>query len=75
VWIVVHDHIYDNTKFLMDHLSIVDTDTNCTEEFDAIHNDKAKALLDTYCINELLTTDTRYNSVHGSPCCHDPKAF
>ncbi|XP_052169152.1 uncharacterized protein LOC127785804 [Oryza glaberrima] len=39
------------------------------EEFDAIHSDKAKALLDTYRIGELITTGSGYssdNSVHGA---------
>jgi hypothetical protein len=39
-WIMVHNHIYisHNTKFLTDHPGTADTDTNYTEEFNAIHN-------------------------------------
>ncbi|GJN03749.1 hypothetical protein PR202_ga21225 [Eleusine coracana subsp. coracana] len=72
-WIVVHGHVYDCTKFLKDHPGgadsiLINAGTDCTEEFDAIHSDKAKALLDTYRIGELITTGTGYtsdNSVHG----------
>jgi nitrate reductase (NAD(P)H) len=72
-WIAVHGHVYDCTKFLKDHPGgadsiLINAGTDCTEEFDAIHSDKAKALLDTYRIGELITTGTGYssdNSVHG----------
>ncbi|KAF7082080.1 hypothetical protein CFC21_085961 [Triticum aestivum] len=72
-WIVVHGHVYDCTAFLKDHPGgadsiLINAGSDCTEEFDAIHSDKAKALLDTYRIGELITTGTGYNSdnsVHG----------
>ncbi|WVZ92554.1 hypothetical protein U9M48_038605 [Paspalum notatum var. saurae] len=72
-WIVVHGHVYDCTKFLKDHPGgadsiLINAGTDCTEEFDAIHSDKAKAMLDTYRIGELIATGTGYssdNSVHG----------
>ncbi|KAB8108821.1 hypothetical protein EE612_044814 [Oryza sativa] len=73
-WIVVHGHVYDCTAFLKDHPGgadsiLINAGTDCTEEFDAIHSDKAKALLDTYRIGELITTGAGYssdNSVHGA---------
>jgi cytochrome b involved in lipid metabolism len=66
---MVHDHIYDCNKFLKDHLDgadiiLINVSMDCTKEFDTIHGDNAKAFLDMYCINVLITTGTRYNSVH-----------
>eukprot|EP00252_Welwitschia_mirabilis_P006426 TRINITY_DN1730_c0_g1_i3.p1 TRINITY_DN1730_c0_g1~~TRINITY_DN1730_c0_g1_i3.p1 ORF type:complete len:889 (-),score=-56.13 TRINITY_DN1730_c0_g1_i3:448-3114(-) len=79
-WIVVHHHVYDCTRFLKDHPGGIDSillnaGTDCTEEFDAIHSAKAKAMLEDYRIGELVTAATGYssssdtspeNSVHGS---------
>ncbi|KAJ3677050.1 hypothetical protein LUZ60_002774 [Juncus effusus] len=71
-WIVVHGHVYDCTKFLKDHPGgadsiLINAGTDCTEEFDSIHSDKAKVLLDTYRIGELITTGyTSDQSVHGA---------
>ncbi|KAJ1701527.1 hypothetical protein LUZ63_001306 [Rhynchospora breviuscula] len=70
-WIVVHGHVYDCTAFLKDHPGgadsiLINAGTDCTEEFDSIHSDKAKAMLDTYRIGELITTGyTSDTSVHG----------
>ena len=52
-WIIVYDHIYDCTQFLNNHLGGIDiilikASTDCTEEFDAIHSDKAKKTLKEY---------------------------
>ncbi|RWR78601.1 nitrate reductase NADH-like protein [Cinnamomum micranthum f. kanehirae] len=77
VWIVVHGHVYDCTHFIKDHPGgadsiLINAGTDCTEEFDAIHSDKAKAMLEDYRIGELITTgytsDTSSpsTSVHGS---------
>ncbi|OIT33090.1 PREDICTED: nitrate reductase [NADH] 2 [Nicotiana attenuata] len=74
-WIIVHGHIYDATRFLKDHPGgtdsiLINAGTDCTEEFDAIHSDKAKKLLEDFRIGELITTgytsDSPGNSVHGS---------
>ncbi|OVA08942.1 Oxidoreductase [Macleaya cordata] len=76
-WIVVHGHVYDCTGFLKDHPGgtdsiLINAGTDCTEEFDAIHSDKAKKLLESYRIGELITTgytsdsSSPNNSVHGS---------
>ncbi|XP_008794525.2 nitrate reductase [NADH]-like [Phoenix dactylifera] len=70
-WIVVHGHVYDCTGFVKDHPGgadsiLINAGTDCTEEFDAIHSDKAKAMLDTYRIGELIVTGySSDNSVHG----------
>lgn len=75
-WIVVHAHVYDATRFLKDHPGgsdsiLINAGTDCTEEFDAIHSDKAKRLLEDFRIGELITTgytsdsSSPGNSVHG----------
>ncbi|GLT87258.1 hypothetical protein SLE2022_053490 [Rubroshorea leprosula] len=71
-WIVVHDHIYDCTRFLKDHPGgtdsiLINAGTDCTEEFDAIHSDKAKKMLEDYRIGELITTGSGYSSDSSSP--------
>ncbi|XP_047319660.1 nitrate reductase [NADH]-like [Impatiens glandulifera] len=68
-WIVVHGHVYDCTKFLKDHPGgadsiLINAGTDCTEEFDDIHSDKAKKMLEDYRIGELITTG--YNSSDSS---------
>ncbi|KAM0952700.1 putative oxidoreductase [Dioscorea sansibarensis] len=70
-WIVVHGHVYDCTAFLKDHPGgadsiLINAGTDCTEEFEAIHSDKARAMLDTYRIGELVTGYTSDTSVHGA---------
>nr|VDD23523.1 unnamed protein product [Brassica oleracea] len=72
-WIIVHGHVYDCTRFLKDHPGgtdsiLINAGTDCTEEFEAIHSDKAKKILEDYRIGELITTgyDSSPNvSVHG----------
>ncbi|KAK9070149.1 hypothetical protein SSX86_010549 [Deinandra increscens subsp. villosa] len=71
-WIVVHGHIYDCTTFLKDHPGgcdsiLINAGTDCTEEFDAIHSDKAKKLLEEYRIGELVTTGYSSDSPASSP--------
>ncbi|QCE00392.1 nitrate reductase [NADH] 2 [Vigna unguiculata] len=75
-WIIVHGHVYDCTRFLKDHPGgtdsiLINAGTDCTEEFDAIHSDKAKKMLEDYRIGELITTgytsdSSPNNSVHGN---------
>lgn len=76
-WIIVHGHIYDCTRFLQDHPGgtdsiLINAGNDCTEEFDAIHSDKAKKMLEDYRIGELITTGYTSNSsspnssVHGA---------
>lgn len=75
-WLVVRGQVYDATPFLKDHPGgadsiLINAGTDCTDEFDAIHSDKAKKLLEDYRIGELMTTgytsdsSTPGNSVHG----------
>ncbi|KAL8199522.1 hypothetical protein R6Q57_013090 [Mikania cordata] len=71
-WIVVHGHIYDCTTFLKDHPGgqdsiLINAGTDCTEEFDAIHSDKAKKLLEEYRVGELVTTGYSSDSATSSP--------
>ncbi|TVU29502.1 hypothetical protein EJB05_21069, partial [Eragrostis curvula] len=66
-WIVVHGHVYDCTSYLKDHPGgadsiLVNAGTDCTEEFDAIHSDKAKALLGAYRVGELVDDGAGYIS-------------
>lgn len=76
-WIIVHGHIYDCTRFVKDHPGgadsiLINAGTDCTEEFEAIHSDKAKKMLEDYRIGELITSgyasdgSSPNNSVHGS---------
>jgi nitrate reductase (NAD(P)H) len=68
-WIIVDGHVYDCTHYLKDHPGGVDSilinaGTNCTEEFEAIHPDKAKKMLEDYLIGKLdVTTETNGNNV------------
>ncbi|KAI6690866.1 hypothetical protein NL676_027694 [Syzygium grande] len=71
-WIIVHGHVYDCTRFLKDHPGgadsiLINAGTDCTEEFDAIHSDKAKKLLEDYRIGELITTGYTSDSTMSSP--------
>ncbi|KAF7829874.1 inducible nitrate reductase [NADH] 2-like [Senna tora] len=77
-WIIVHGHVYDCTRFLKDHPGgtdsiLINAGTDCTEEFEAIHSEKAKKMLEDYRIGELMTTgyassrdSSPNNSVHGN---------
>ncbi|RLN08354.1 hypothetical protein C2845_PM11G24430 [Panicum miliaceum] len=65
-WIIVHGHIYDCTGFLKDHPGgadsiLINAGTDCTEEFDAIHSDKAHGLLEMYRVGELVVTCSDYS--------------
>ncbi|RCV07051.1 hypothetical protein SETIT_1G212900v2 [Setaria italica] len=71
-WIVVHGHVYDCTEYLKDHPGgadsiLINAGTDCTEEFDAIHSDKAKALLVPYLIGELVVTAGTGDSPDTTP--------
>ncbi|XP_022141344.1 nitrate reductase [NADH] [Momordica charantia] len=71
-WIIVHGHVYDCTRFLKDHPGgsdsiLINAGTDCTEEFDAIHSDKAKKMLEDYRIGELITTGYTSDSSSNSP--------
>ncbi|TYH05181.1 hypothetical protein ES288_A08G063000v1 [Gossypium darwinii] len=71
-WIVVRGHIYDCTRFLKDHPGgmssiLINAGTDCTDEFDTIHSDKAKNMLEDYRISELITTGYVSDSAASSP--------
>ncbi|XP_061360116.1 inducible nitrate reductase [NADH] 2-like [Gastrolobium bilobum] len=75
-WIIVNGHVYDCTRFLKDHPGgtdsiLINAGTDCTEEFEAIHSDKAKKMLEDYRIGELVTSvdtsdSSANNSMHGN---------
>jgi nitrate reductase (NAD(P)H) len=70
-WIIVHGHVYDCTGFLKDHPGgadsiLINAGTDCTEEFDAIHSDKARGLLEMYRIGELVVTGSDYSPPSSS---------
>lgn len=61
-WIVVDGHVYDATPYLDDHPGgaasiVMNAGTDATEEFNAIHSDKAKQMLEEYYIGELVEED------------------
>lgn len=71
-WIVVNGQVYDCTRFLKDHPGgtdsiLINAGTDCTEEFEAIHSDKAKKMLEDYRIGELMTTGYMSDSSASSP--------
>ncbi|XP_027339651.1 inducible nitrate reductase [NADH] 2 [Abrus precatorius] len=71
-WIIVHGNVYDCTRFLKDHPGgtdsiLINAGTDSTEEFEAIHSDKAKKLLEDYRIGELMTTGYTSDSSNSSP--------
>uniref|UniRef100_A0A2P2JNK5 Nitrate reductase n=1 Tax=Rhizophora mucronata TaxID=61149 RepID=A0A2P2JNK5_RHIMU len=77
-WIIVHGHVYDCTRFLKDHPGgtdsiLINAGTDCTEEFEAIHSDRAKQMLADYRIGELVNStadcsnaSSPNSSVHGA---------
>ena len=76
-WIVVHGHVYDCTEYLKDHPGgadsiLINAGTDCTEEFDAIHSDKAKDLLGAYRIGDLLVTAAGTEQASHSHLEHAP---
>lgn len=61
-WIIIDGHVYDCTPYLKDHPGgadsiLINAGTDCTEEFEAIHSDKAKKMLDDYLIGKVVTTN------------------
>ncbi|CAN6299375.1 unnamed protein product [Urochloa humidicola] len=74
-WIVVHGHVYDCTPYLKDHPGgadsiLINAGTDCTDEFDAIHSDKARTLLAAYLIGKLVADDTD----EAAPIIHEAAA-
>eukprot|EP00898_Chlorokybus_atmophyticus_P002635 jgi/Chlat1/3372/Chrsp23S00270 len=63
VWIVVGGKVYDCTPFLKEHPGgaesiLINAGTDATDEFDAIHSKKARAMLAEYYIGDLAEEDT-----------------
>lgn len=57
-WVIIDDRVYDATPYLEDHPGgaesiIMNAGADATEDFMAIHSDKAKRLLENYYIGEL----------------------
>ncbi|CAI5496522.1 unnamed protein product [Closterium sp. Naga37s-1] len=57
-WIVVHGRVYDCTNFLKDHPGgsesiTINAGTDVTDEFEAIHSEKAKKMLEEYYIGDV----------------------
>ena len=57
-WIVIRGLVYDCTRFVKDHPGgvqsiMIAAGTDCTEEFDAIHSEKAQNMLSDYLIGEV----------------------
>ncbi|MED6163081.1 nitrate reductase NADH 2 [Stylosanthes scabra] len=78
-WIIVHGHVYDCTRFLKEHPGgsdsiLINAGSDCTEEFDAIHSDKAKKLLEDFRIGELITTETTIPPLPPPPITPKPPA-
>ncbi|XP_039827226.1 nitrate reductase [NADH]-like [Panicum virgatum] len=76
-WIVVHGHIYDCSAYLKDHPGgtdsvLINAGADCTEEFDVIHSDMAKALLAAYCIGELVAAGDGSDSPNTAVICRSP---
>jgi len=57
-WIVINNKVYDCTKFIPIHPGgktaiLINAGTDCSDEFNAIHSDKAKNMLTKYYIGDL----------------------
>ncbi len=63
-WIVVENHVYDATGYLKDHPGgatsiMLNAGMDATEEFLAIHSEKARRMLEDFYIGELITDETK----------------
>ncbi|KAK9807828.1 hypothetical protein WJX72_010494 [[Myrmecia] bisecta] len=70
-WFVRGGKVYNGTAFLQDHPGGADSillvaGTDATDEFDAIHSDKAKKQLLQYCIGELATAKPALTNGHAN---------
>lgn len=69
-WIVVHNKVYDCTKFMADHPGgadsiLINGGSDATEEFDAIHSAKAQGMLLEYYIGDLVASKGGDHDVHS----------
>ncbi|XP_062868731.1 cytochrome b5 [Trichomycterus rosablanca] len=64
-WIIIHDKVYDITKFLEQHpggeeVLLEQAGSDATESFEDVgHSTDAREMLQQYCIGELLMNDRR----------------
>jgi len=70
-WIIVHGKVYDCTKFLKEHPGgvesiVMNAGTDVTEEFDAIHSEKARDMLIEYEIGIVKSNDSTCTSTGSS---------
>ena len=71
--------MYDGTPFLKDHPGgadsiLISAGQDASDEFDAIHSSKAKAMLDSYYIGELAPGEESIQGIHpGNVECAFPE--
>jgi nitrate reductase (NAD(P)H) len=75
-WIIVHGHVYDCTRFIKDHPGgadsiLINAGTDCTEEIEAIHSDKAKKMIEEFRIGELITTGSHNTNLSPNNSMHN----
>jgi nitrate reductase (NAD(P)H) len=75
-WIIVHGHVYDCTRFIKDHPGgadsiLINAGTDCTEEIEAIHSDKAKKMIEEFRIGELITTGSHSSNLSPNNSMHN----
>ena len=75
-WINVNGQVYHCTSYLKDHPGGTDSiltnvGTDCTEEFEAIHSDKARKMLEDYRIGELMNSDCASKDSSPNNTLHD----
>ncbi|KAK7410571.1 hypothetical protein VNO78_01449 [Psophocarpus tetragonolobus] len=74
-WIIVNGKVYDCTGYLKDHPGgtdsiLINAGTDCTEEFEAIHSDKAQKMLEEYRIGEVMSTGYASDSTSPNTTVH-----
>ncbi|KAF6000939.1 hypothetical protein F1559_003206 [Cyanidiococcus yangmingshanensis] len=62
-WIIVRGRVYDVTAYLNDHPGgkaaiLMNAGQDCTEDFEAIHSEKAWKLLEDFCIGKVVPAET-----------------
>lgn len=67
-WIVVNNKVYDCTRFLEAHPGgkdsiMMNAGTDCSDAFFAIHSDRAKDMMESFCVGHLL--ESREGGVGG----------
>lgn len=70
-WFVVDGGVYDATRYLNDHPGgaasiIMNSGSDATEDFFAIHSEKAKKMLEDYYIGELTQSEPEPKKLHAT---------